>query len=59
VQIRKTILNAGGADWAEKAIEQRDPLMIFILRLPLAKALRSSSRWRGLAKMMNVPETAQ
>jgi len=45
------------ADWTEKAIEQRDPLMNVILRLPVGKALRSSARWPGLAKMMNLPET--
>jgi serine/threonine-protein kinase len=46
-----------GADWAEKAIEQRDPLMLRILRLALAKALRSSARWPALARMMNLTET--
>jgi serine/threonine-protein kinase len=45
-----------GADWAEKAIEQRDPLMIFFLRLTFAKALRSSARWPALARMMNLVE---
>ena len=43
-------------DWIEKAIEQRDSLMVVFLRLPFAKALRSSARWPGLAKMMNLPE---
>jgi Tfp pilus assembly protein PilF len=45
------------ADWAGKAIEQRDPLMLLFLRHPFAKALRSSARWPALAKMMNLPET--
>ena len=44
------------ADWAEKAIEQREPWVIFLLLLPLAKDLRQSSRWPALAKMMNLPE---
>jgi hypothetical protein len=44
------------ADWTEKAIEQRDPLMMLFLRYPIAKALRSSARWPALAKMMNLPE---
>jgi TolB-like protein/Tfp pilus assembly protein PilF len=44
------------ADWAEKAIEERDPIMLVILRLPLGKALRSSPRWPALARMMNLPE---
>jgi hypothetical protein len=43
------------ADWAEKAIEQRDPTVRF-LALPLAKVLRRSSRWAALAKMMNLPQ---
>jgi serine/threonine-protein kinase len=46
------------ADWAEKAIEQRDPRIGITLRHPLAEALRASSRWPKLAKMMNLPETA-
>jgi TolB-like protein/Tfp pilus assembly protein PilF len=45
------------ADWTGKAIEQRDPLITFFLRHPLAKALRSTARWPALAKMMNLPET--
>ena len=44
------------ADWAEKAMEQREPWVIFLLMLPHAKALRQSSRWPALAKMMNLPE---
>jgi tetratricopeptide (TPR) repeat protein len=44
------------ANWAEKAIEQRAQAIPAVLRLPLAKELRSSSRWPALAKMMNLPE---
>src|SRR5262249_28275348 len=40
------------ADWAAKAIEQRDPTVRFLPLLPLAKDLRRSSRWPALAKMM-------
>jgi tetratricopeptide (TPR) repeat protein len=43
------------ADWAEKAIEQREPTIRILLLFPLAKALRQSSRWPALAKMMNLP----
>jgi serine/threonine-protein kinase len=43
------------ADWAEKAIEQRDPRIGITLRHPLAEALRASSRWPLLARMMNLP----
>ena len=44
------------ADWAEKAMEQREPWVIFLLLLPHAKALRQSPRWPALAKMMNLPD---
>jgi tetratricopeptide (TPR) repeat protein len=46
------------ADWFEKAIEQRDPAVVGYLRTPLMKVLRSSPRWPGLAKLMNLPEVA-
>ena len=45
------------ADWYEKAIEQRDPLLVPWIRLPLAKPLRASPRWTKIATMMNLPET--
>jgi len=44
------------ADWAEKVIDQRDPLALLFTCGPLGTALRSSVRWPGLAKMMNLPE---
>jgi serine/threonine-protein kinase len=44
------------ADWIEKALEQRDVLVMeTITAFPFAKALRSSSRWPKLARMMNLP----
>jgi len=43
------------ADWAEKAIEQRDPALHAFLRFPYAKELLESSRWPALAKMTNLP----
>ena len=43
------------ADWAEKAIERREPWAVFLATLALAKDLRRSSRWPALAKMMNLP----
>ena len=46
------------ADWIEKAIEQRAPSLLILLRHPLLKPLRSSPRWPGLMRMMNLPETA-
>jgi eukaryotic-like serine/threonine-protein kinase len=45
------------AGWAEKAIEQREPAIIYFLLLPLMKDLRRSSRWPALAKMMNLPQS--
>jgi serine/threonine-protein kinase len=44
------------ADWVEKAIEQRYPLILHIMRGPLGKALRSSARWPALARQMNLPD---
>ena len=44
-----------GADWAEKAIEQRDPSMMFYLRFVVSKGLRASSRWPKIAKKINLP----
>ncbi len=44
------------ADWAEKAMDQREPWVIFLLMLPHAKALRQSPHWPALAKMMNLPD---
>jgi hypothetical protein len=43
-----------GADWAEKAIEERDYAMMFYLRFVVCKGLRSSSRWPRIAKMINL-----
>jgi TolB-like protein/Tfp pilus assembly protein PilF/predicted Ser/Thr protein kinase len=44
-----------GADWAEKAIEQRDPSMMFYLRFVVSKGLRASPRWGKIARMINLP----
>ncbi len=44
------------ADWAEKAIKQRDPALHAFLRFPHAKQLLESSRWPALAKMTNLPD---
>jgi serine/threonine-protein kinase len=42
------------ADWVERAIEQRQPAILFFLN-GHATALRSSPRWPKLARMMNLP----
>ena len=48
-----------GADWAEKAIAQRDPSMMFYLRFVVSRGLRASHRWPKIAKMINLPVAAQ
>jgi len=44
-----------GADWAEKAIDERDSSMILYLRYVVSKGLRKSPRWPKIAKMINLP----
>ncbi len=44
-------------DWVEKTIAQRDPALLFPLRLPFfAGKLQQSARWRAAAKLMNLPD---
>ena len=43
------------AYWVEKAIEQRDPMILFLPCRTFGKALFSSPLWPPLAKMMNLP----
>ena len=43
------------ADWAAKAIEQRWPQIVLILRT-YAADLKRSSRWPALMKMVNLPD---
>ena len=45
------------AYWVERAIEQRDPFIRFILCSSFGKDLVSSPFWPALAKMMNLPES--
>ncbi len=45
------------ADWAAKAIEQRDATLHGFLLFPYARKLRRSTRWPELAKKMNLSET--
>lgn len=44
-----------GADWAEKAIEQRDSSMMLYTRFVVSRRLRASHRWPKIAKMINLP----
>jgi serine/threonine-protein kinase len=46
------------ADWYERAIDERDPFTLIFAPIPLAGALRASSRWPKLARMMNLPDAA-
>ena len=48
-----------GADWVERAIEQRDSSMMLYLRFVVCKGLRASHRWPNIAKMINLPVAAQ
>jgi hypothetical protein len=41
------------AEWTERAIEARYPLLV----ATLGPLLRSSPRWPALARMMNLPES--
>lgn len=44
-----------GADWVEKAVEERDASMMVYLRFVVSKGLRASHRWPKIAKMINLP----
>jgi hypothetical protein len=44
-----------GADWAEKAIEQRHQSVMFYLRFAVCKKLRASHSWPKIAEMLNLP----
>ena len=41
------------ADWIEKVIEERHPLAAGLLRGPIGQAIRKTSRWSALARMVN------
>jgi eukaryotic-like serine/threonine-protein kinase len=43
------------ADWYERAINGRDPFALVFANGPMGSALRQSSRWPKLARMMNLP----
>jgi tetratricopeptide (TPR) repeat protein len=43
-----------GADWTEKAIEERDLAILVYLRFALCKDLRESHRWSKIAAMLNL-----
>jgi eukaryotic-like serine/threonine-protein kinase len=45
------------ADWLEKAIDQHDPYGALFLRLWYGRELRSTTRWAGLIRKLNLPES--
>jgi len=45
------------ADWLERAIDQHDPYGAAYLRLWYGRALRSTPRWAGLMRKLNLPES--
>jgi len=45
-----------GADWVERAIEERDQPMMVYLRFVVCRELRASRRWPKIAKMLNLTE---
>jgi serine/threonine-protein kinase len=45
------------ADWIEKAMDQRDPVSIILLRTWFGTELRATPRWAGLMRKLNLPES--
>jgi serine/threonine-protein kinase len=44
------------ADWFEKAIEERNSLVVLVLQSAIGEQLRASPRWPKLASLMNLPK---
>jgi TolB-like protein len=44
------------ADWFEKGIDQHDPGALIALRIWYGRELRSTPRWAGLMRKLNLPE---
>jgi tetratricopeptide (TPR) repeat protein len=45
------------ADWFEKAIEERYPIVLSILQSAIGEPVRACARWPKLAALMNLPQT--
>lgn len=45
------------ANWLEKVIDQRDAYGAVYLRLWYGRELRSTPRWAGLMRKLNLPES--
>jgi hypothetical protein len=48
---------AQAAHWAARGIAQRDLVIPFMVRHPIADGLRASLHWPALARLMNLPDT--
>jgi hypothetical protein len=44
------------ADWLEKGVDQHDPSAMLLPRLHYGRDLRSTPRWAGLMRKLNLPE---
>lgn len=47
------------AEWAERAIDGRAPIIPWLLQHPISLPLRKSDHWPPLAKMLNLPGEPQ
>ena len=47
------------ADWCEKAIDERDSEIPYMLQSALGEPLRASRHWSRLAALMNLHEAAR
>jgi eukaryotic-like serine/threonine-protein kinase len=45
------------ADWIEKGIDQHDPASVLYPRIWYGRELRSTPRWAGLMRKLNLPES--
>ncbi len=43
------------AEWAARAIEERNPHIPWLLRHPISEPLRRGDQWPALAKKLNLP----
>jgi len=44
-------------DWIEKGIDQHDPGAVLMPQLWYGRELRSTPRWAGLMRKLNLPES--
>jgi hypothetical protein len=46
----------GAIDWFERAVDEREPLVVIYANEPQIRRFRSGPRWAALLKTMNLPE---